>query len=187
MLVAKLFNSPFQFEKTGKKISVSNTYDIGYLFFAPMISDFVIWFDGQVKRNKMQNVWFCARDGYLIKKLYDELKKDETSVYFLTSRIAAIRAGMESERDIHYVAEMKYSGTVQEQLKERFGIAVQKAAGTTEDREECLMDYSQEILEEAFVNRKNYEIYISSLSVKEGEIAFLILWRRGRARCILAG
>ncbi|EOS69970.1 hypothetical protein C818_02133 [Lachnospiraceae bacterium MD308] len=182
MLVAKLFNSPFQFEKTGKKISVSNTYDIGYLFFAPMISDFVIWFDGQVKRNKMQNVWFCARDGYLIKKLYDELKKDETSVYFLTSRIAAIRAGMESERDIHYVAEMKYSGTVQEQLKERFGIAVQKAAGTTEDREECLMDYSQEILEEAFVNRKNYEIYISSLSVKEGEIAFFDFVAKGTSQ-----
>lgn len=182
MFVAKLFNSPFRFEKGEEKISVNNTYDIGYLFFAPMISDFVIWFEEQVRLNKLQNVWFCARDGYLIKRLYDDLKKDETSVYFLTSRIAAIRAGMESERDIRYVAEMKFSGTVSEQLKDRFGITVQKASGTADVREEDLMDHSQEILEKAFLHRKYYKTYISGLPVKDGAIAFFDFVAKGTSQ-----
>ena len=40
---------------------MNNAYDLGYLFFAPMISNFVIWFDEQVKCDHLQNIWFCAR------------------------------------------------------------------------------------------------------------------------------
>lgn len=181
MFMARLFNSPFQFETQERKISVKSAGDIGYLFFAPIISDFVIWFERQVKKYKLLNIWFCARDGFLIKKLYDELRNDNGSVYFLTSRTAAIRAGMEDEEDIRYVERMKFSGTLPEQLEERFGITVQKNRAGGSSRED-LLDYSQEILSRASVNRKNYKLYIAGIPVKEGAAAFFDFVAKGTSQ-----
>ena len=126
LFVAKIFNSPFQFETEDKRITISDAYDIGYLLCAPMISDFVLWFYNQIKEQKYENIWFSARDGYLIKKMYAYLmkqyKQEDKSVYFLVSRTAAVRAGMQNEDDIRYVDEMKFSGTLEENLKKRFGM-----------------------------------------------------------------
>ncbi len=181
MFTARLFNSPFQFEAKERKISVKNANDIGYLFFAPIISDFVIWFKKQIKEHGLHNVWFCARDGYLIKKLYDELDNDRKSVYFLTSRTAAIRAGMEDEEDIRYVANMKFSGTLREQLEERFGITVPEGS-IREDNGDDLLDYLQEILSKASVNRENYKKYIDGLPVEEGTVAFFDFVAKGTSQ-----
>lgn len=178
MFVSKIFNSPFQFESQERKLTVNNAYDIGYLFFAPMISDFVIWFEEQVRCYQLKNIWFCARDGYLIKKLYDELKGNESSVYFLTSRTAAIRAGIENEDDIRYVEEMKFSGTLKEQLKERFGISVN-------DERQGLLDYSREILDRAVVSRNGYKKYIDQLGMQDGDIAFFDFVAKGTSQMYL--
>lgn len=176
MFVSKIFNSPFQFETQERKVSVANPYDIGYFFFAPIITDFVLWYDEKVKSFHLQNIWFCARDGFLIKKMYDEMNKDTLSTYFLTSRTAAIRAGMENEEDIIYVEDMQFSGSLKEQLLERFGIFTQEDSIETN---ETLLDYSKEILSKAQTNRENYEIYISRLNTKEGDIAFFDFVAKG--------
>ncbi len=174
MLAARLFNSPFQFEEDGQKICVRRAHDLGYLFFAPMICDFVIWFERQVRMAKIPNVWFGARDGYLVKKLYDAWAGEASSVYFLTSRIAAIRAGVENESDIRYVGEMKFSGSLQQQILERFGITV--AAG---GEHQTLCDYKAQILQQTAIDRENYKRYIDTLEVREGPIAFFDFVAKG--------
>ena len=181
MFAARLFNSPFQFETEKKEIRVGHAYDIGYLFFAPVISDFVIWFDEQIKKNGIKNIWFGARDGYLIRKMYDEWKKDKSSVYFLISRTAAIRAGIENKEDIEYVGGMKFSGTFQEQMQKRFGIFLpeEKAEGN-------LCDYITEILESAEKNRKNYKRYIDGISKREGTVAFFDFVAKGTSQMYLS-
>lgn len=178
MFVANVFNDPFQFETEECRIGVHTAYDIGYVFFAPMICDFILWFRGQAEKYGLENILFCARDGYLVKQLYDELCNRISSVYFLTSRMAAIRAGMENEADIRYVGEMKFSGSLVQQLEERFGIQ------TDEDRERKsgrteLLDYKKEILERALVSRKNYLTYIGKLNLKQGETGFFDFVAKG--------
>lgn len=179
LFLSKLFNSPFQFETLERRIQVRTAYEIGFLFFAPIISDFIFWFDRQVQKNDLQNIWFCARDGYLIKKLYDELRKENPSIYFLTSRIAAIRAGIEEEEDIRYVEEMKFSGTLQEQVEKRFGISIDKKEKSNFDSRQGLLEYKKEILEKALASRKGYQAYINKLNRKEGEIAFFDFVAKG--------
>ena len=174
MLAANLFNSPFQFEEPERKIHVADAYDIGYLFLGPVITGFVIWLYRQMRQRGLKNIWFCARDGYLIKKLYDQLDTSANSVYFLTSRFAAIRAGIEDDGDIHYVESMRFSGSLQEQLRERFGISVEADAERGR-----LLDYREEILKAAEVNRKNYLTYLQNLETAEGEIAFCDFSARG--------
>lgn len=177
MFVANIFNSPFQFESEECQIAVSAAYDIGYIFFAPMICDFVLWFREQADKYQLENILFCARDGYLVKQLYDELCNQISSVYFLTSRMAAIRAGMESEEDIKYVESMKFSGSLFRQLEERFGIQVDTKK--QENVRTGLQDYQQEILKRAAINRKNYDTYIEQLDIKKGTTGFFDFVAKG--------
>lgn len=178
MFTAKIFNSPFQFETEECKISVDTAYDIGYVFFAPMISDFVLWFHEKVEEYGLQNILFCARDGYLLQKMYGELDPISSTVYFLTSRTAAIRAGMETREDIEYVGAMKFSGSLHKQLQERFGIVVDPETFRT-DPEPGLLDYEQEILEKAGRDRVRYQTYIEQLALKEGDSAFFDFVAKG--------
>lgn len=184
MFVSNIFNSPFQFENKDKKIEIKDAYDIGYLLFAPIISDFVLWFFERMKEQKFLNIWFSARDGYLIKKMYSHLlelcHREDSTVYFLVSRTAAIRAGVKDEEDIRYVDEMKFSGTLEECLKERFGIDANSVK--TEDilpDQSGLIKYKNVILANASREYENYHKYIGRLNIKEGDIAFFDFVAKG--------
>ncbi len=185
IFVSKILNSPFQFETDFRKISVSRAFDIGYLFFAPLITDFVIWFFRKVKQEQIHNVFFCARDGYLIKKLYDAISGSKESVYFLTSRTAAIRTGIEDEADLRYVENMNFSGTLEEQLRERFGIDVEGENKRTDQGSGGLLSYAKEILERVSINRRAYGTYIKGLRIKEGNIAFFDFVAKGTSQMYL--
>ncbi len=184
LFVAKLFNSPFQFETSDRRITINNAYDIGYLLFAPMITDFVIWFREEVQKRNINNIWFCARDGYLIKKLYEKLTGDNETTYFLTSRIAAIRAGTVDEKDISYVGKMRFSGTLSDQLYERYGIETSGSQPELDSRD-SLMDYSADILSKANICRQNYQKYIDKLEMKDGEIAFFDFVAKGTCQLFM--
>ena len=183
MLVARLFNNPFQFETEKRKVTLYDAIDIGYVCFAPMICDFVIWFQEQMKNNHIRNIWFGARDGYLIKKLYEIYCKDDTSVYFLTSRTAAIRAGIENEEDISYVQAMKFSGTLQEQMLTRLGIDISGDCQSNEKK--SLMDYADDILRQSEKNRQAYNAYVQKLNLKDGDIAFFDFVAKGTSQMFI--
>ncbi len=190
MFAARLFNSPFWFEKGDRQIGIADAYDIGYLICAPMICDFVLWFYGQTEERRLPNIWFGARDGYLIRRLYHRLakkrgKKDE-SVYFLTSRTAAVRAGVSDTDDIRYVDGMKFSGILEENLEERFGIrAGEVAPEDIVEGESGLLRYRKPILEKAETERRNYRNYIRGLDIREGGIAFFDFVARGTTQKFL--
>ena len=186
MFTAKLFNSPFQFETEASKISVIKAYDLGYLFFAPVITDFVLWFAHQMKEENIRNIWFGARDGYLIKKMYDLLVENSITKYFLTSRTAAVRAGMENEDDIRYVTDMKFSGSLQEQMADRFGIQINSAEFDT-NAEEDILQYSGLILEASRKMRENYKKYLRTLEPekKTDIIAFFDFVAKGTTQMFL--
>lgn len=190
MFISKIFNSPFQFETEDKSIRIADAYDIGYLLCAPMISDFVLWFQQMVKKQNLKNVWLSARDGYFIKKMYAYLLKlyqeEDESVYFFTSRIAAIRAGVQTKEDIKYVDEMKFSGAVEENLRKRFGIDVESI--TPEEileKETGLLKYQKVILEKAQIERENYQRYIEEITIREGKIAFFDFVAKGTCQMFL--
>ncbi len=175
LFVAGVFNSPFQFEKETKELAVRNIHDLGYLFMAPVISDFAVWFDRKIREKNISNIWLGTRDGYLIKKLYDMICPNNNAICFLTSRMAAIRAAVADMDDIAYVDSMKFRGSVQKQLKERFGIIVD---GEREG-EKTLGDYSDIIFKNASSNKRNYQAYINSLNIKKGDIAFFDFVAKG--------
>lgn len=172
MLAARLFNSPFAGESG---LSLNTAGDVGYVLFAPVITAFVLWLKDRVQKDNIGTVWFSARDGYLIKKLYDELTGTEDSVYFLTSRTAAIRAGMQTEADIRYVEEMRFGGSIRQLLKKRFNVDIDGEISPNLG----LLAFKKEILEKAETARKGYSAYLDTLPNAAGDIALFDFVARG--------
>lgn len=187
MFVASMFNSPFLFENEERRFIIPDAYDVGYLFCAPMITDFVQWFYRRINEEKISNVWLGARDGYLIQKMSKVLEPENDSVYFLASRMAAIRAGVVTADDIRYVDEMKYGGSLEENLLKRFGIdANELAADELDVQEKGLLRYKNAILSNAEQLRANYQKYIALQRVKNGEIAFFDFVAKGTVQLYLS-
>ena len=183
MFVANLFNSPFQFEDDEKRIHAEDAKDVGYLFCAPMIMDFTKWFEEESKDAGNTNRWLCARDGYLLKRLYEIMFPSQKAEYFYTSRISAIRAGVESIDDIEYVDGMKFSGECKENLKIRFGISAEVLdTADIDNGQEGLLKYSKAILDNSKRKQENNLKYIEKLDVQYGSISFFDFVAKGTSQ-----
>lgn len=66
----------------------SSYYNFGYQCFGPLLYGFVTWLRNDLKKKNFEQVFFMARDGYIMKKIYDELcdSSDVPSYYFEASR-----------------------------------------------------------------------------------------------------
>ena len=180
MFVANLFNSPFQFEDDEKRIHAEDAKDVGYLFCAPMIMDFTKWFEEESKDAGNTNRWLCARDGYLLKRLYEIMFPSQKAEYFYTSRISAIRAGVDSIADIEYVDGMKFSGECEENLKIRFGISADVLdTADIDNGQEGLLKYSKAILDNLKSKKENNLKYIDKLDAEDGSISLFDFVAKG--------
>ena len=183
MFVANLFNSPFQFEDDEKRIHAEDAKDVGYLFCAPVIMDFTKWFEEESKDAGNTNRWLCARDGYLLKRLYEIMFPSQKAEYFYTSRISAIRAGVESIADIEYVDGMKFSGECKENLKIRFGISAEVLdTADIDNGQEGLLKYSKTILDNLKSKKENNLKYIDKLDVQDGSISLFDFVAKGTSQ-----
>ncbi|MBQ8490582.1 MAG: HAD hydrolase-like protein [Pseudobutyrivibrio sp.] len=174
LALSKLFSNPFQFETSNKKISINNAKDIGYFICGPMVLDFAFWFEDKLRHIGAENALLCARDGYLLKKIFDRIDSEVNSVYFLTSRTSAIRAGIENEDDIAYVDSMKFFGTQEESMIARYGITLKND-----------VDRNITIINKAKLQRENYQKYISNLNLKDVPTAVFDFVAKGTTQLFL--
>ena len=174
--LSHIFNNPFWFEDKERRLVVYDAFDIGYLFCGPMITDFIYWIKHCVDKQGYEQILFGARDGYLVERLFKMLDSSKNSYYFLSSRTAAIRVGMDSQEDIDYVDSMKYFGLPEDALWVRFGIEVEDI--TTFDR-------SALILEKAKRQKENYHKYIDKLGIGSGKLAFFDFVAKGTTQMYL--
>lgn len=177
LFISRLFNDPFMFEKEDKSLTVSDAEDIGYLFCGPAITDFTVWLRERLREERFSQVLFSARDGFLVRKLYDLIDKKTKTYYFLTSRTAAIRAGVEDDEDIAYVDSMKYFGTDEESLLVRFGIKKNDLPEGT--------DKTTAILKKAKKAKENNKKYIEDLKIAADKAAFFDFVAKGTTQMYL--
>lgn len=176
MFIAYLLNSPFWFEDEVCRPMVEDAFGIGYLFCAPILTDFLFWIKRETEAKGYRQLLFCARDGYLPGRLFREISSYTNALYFLSSRAAAIRAGMENEEDIAYVDSMKYFGTQEESLKRRFGITVDDINN---------IERRKEILRKARTQREFYKKYIEKLDIQDANIAIFDFVAKGTMQMYL--
>ncbi len=128
LFAAKIFNSPFALKATDGKIVIDRFFDYGYLFFGPVIVEYLLWLIHQFIDDKPDKVLFFARDGYLLEKLYNKLIKRlgredlPEGIYFKTSRRLASVAGIHTSNDALNLLTHYFQGTPYSLLYNRFGV-----------------------------------------------------------------
>lgn len=165
LVIARLFNDPFVLDGRHGACPVDTVGDFAYFFVAPMITSFMGWLYRELKADRYNGILFAARDGFLIKDLYELLdrelgKGDEGYIpafYFLTSRAAASSASVTDEASLARVLDTyRYVGLEESaMLEKRFGIMDGNASPAN------LIRRTGEL-------RRNYLRYIDELGIKQG-------------------
>lgn len=74
------------------KLHITNAYQIGYCLFGELLSMYVAWLINKLRESQYDGILFLARDGFVIKQMYDKVRETEQSLpessYFLFSRSA---------------------------------------------------------------------------------------------------
>lgn len=178
MFVSRVFNCPFALANT--RLEIKEPEEMGYLLLAPIISQYCIWLYNTLMQKQESAILLGARDGYLLKRLLDELldrvgEDNLNTIYFLISRISAVNAGIACEQDIICLAERAFNGSLKEVLQTRFDLGQEKVKSIERDEAitvEAILKYKDAIIERASVNRENYLKYIDTLGLDRKKVAF---------------
>ena len=193
---AGIFNSPFALFQSKGKGSVSRAEDIGYLFLAPFVMDFMIWFVNRMKEDGMQWILFGARDGYLVDRLYRRILERPgmegypQGIYFPTSRLLCSMAGMFDIEDLKKELQKPFGGPVQKLLTERFLLREEQLLAdqgeAVENRESYVLRHSEKILARAAQIREQYQLYGRACGIGNYEkTAFFDFFASGTSQCRL--
>ena len=71
-------------------ITKSDNYKIGYEVFGPILYAYCDWLSTQIDKLSIKKLFFFSRDGYVLKKGVELLRKDVQSCYFYGSRRAIV-------------------------------------------------------------------------------------------------
>lgn len=74
-------------------------YDFGYSNFGPLLYGFCIWLKENVKKNDIDNIYFLARDGYIIKKAYEKIFGKQDNIYYLEASRRSLRVPYLSQKN----------------------------------------------------------------------------------------
>lgn len=74
-------------------------YDFGYSNFGPLLYGFCLWLKENVKKNDIDNIYFLARDGYIIKKAYEKIFGELDNIYYLEASRRSLRVPYLSQKN----------------------------------------------------------------------------------------
>ncbi|TEW52314.1 HAD family hydrolase [Psychromonas algicola] len=102
-------------------------YRLGFEACGPVLLGFTKWILEQAIRDGVEDLYFLARDGYLVKTIYDEISSNipnaPKSHYLLASRRCYSSASLETEQDILDSTSLAFSKVALHQIMEaRFDI-----------------------------------------------------------------
>lgn len=104
-LVSLIFNNPFSLYDTSGILYIKDCKTFAYMFFIPLIFAYMQKIEELINKRDYDGILFTARDGYLLKKIYDancmEMKEGSPrSYYLLISRLLAHKATIFQEKDV---------------------------------------------------------------------------------------
>ena len=102
-------------------------YRLGYEAGGPIFLAFVQWIVQSAKTDGLERLYFLARDGHVIKQVYDLAREGRsdlpTSHYLLASRRAFSTAALRTPHDIVDSLEMKFSSvSIRDFIWHRYGL-----------------------------------------------------------------
>ena len=127
-----LCRDPFSMKDGNGNYLFSDKFGFGYVVLGPVIFSYSLWLLKLAVRDKISKVLFLAREGYLLKKIFDMIQAHPDvqtargtsieSVYLLASRRATSVPAIIGVADALVLLKKPYCGTLHNLLECRFGI-----------------------------------------------------------------
>ena len=184
LTLRKLLDNPFAINKNMLAVRIKREEDFGYAVIGPVLLGYMNNLCRNIISQKASQVFFFAREGYLLKELFDIIKEkvavlsDAEGRYIQVSRRALSVASLKNKQDIEELLDITYSGSFHGLLHTRFGITDATASAEyvklpeeVEKVSVMLEPYQDEILQRAEEECRSYLNYYRSLqNKKEGRI-----------------
>ncbi|MGR7194928.1 rhamnan synthesis F family protein [Klebsiella aerogenes] len=111
------------------KLFSSNPYQIGYNLAGPLLTAFAEWLRGHASQAKIDDLYFLAREGKIIKEVYDlwcdGIQFAPKSHYLILSRRAVNVPNIKTLDDVLNIAKSTFfANTLEMFLRERYGLAL---------------------------------------------------------------
>lgn len=174
MIYARLFNDPFALHRGYGKLHAA-PYELGYGILGPLLTGYIHWLYGKLRKEPLDCILFISRDGYLVKKIYDLMRpldgEDDLpeAYYVMTSRSFSVFASLETDEDISYASDLPFQGTATEMLQKRFHLENAEILPFSQDVEKLpyIMKHKNLILSKAASARSRYLKYLSPLKLNQ--------------------
>ncbi len=141
---------------------MQSPYALGHALLGPILFEFSHWLKEKAEQMGMERIFFLARDGYLLEKMFRTIGSDVDTQYLLASRSVCVLATLETEMDIAEAVSMPFSGSAESMLRHRFQLSPEDIAGYEGGKEEIVARFGSRILEKASETRENYSRYLDT-------------------------
>lgn len=175
------YNNPFRKCMSNGKLVIEQVEEITRLFIAPVIYKYMLWLAQGVNANKDDFLIFPSRDGYLLQKIYNKIKKCypeldlPEAAYVYTSRRSAMVAAVKEENDIRKIADFIFTQDKVSLFRERFGLDISGEPGVEKySLDRLLEQYMEKLLGNCGSERENYRSYLEEFHLKDRKsVAFV--------------
>ncbi len=174
LCAVELFKNPFLM-KDRREDFYYDAYMFGYTIVAPAIVSFLCWLMQSLKNGNTDKVLFASRDGYLLKKIYDYVRKNDLdlpeSLYFYTSRKVSVMANMQSEAVIRMLTEMSKDLEPEVMMEKIFGLEKELIlpwSNRYANIYEYVWKHAVHISEKSKAIKKNYFKYMGKAGLEIG-------------------
>lgn len=139
VIISRVMNSPFKEGWQENRIAIDTEYEYGYAFCAALIVQFILWMASVLGREYYDKVLFASRDGYVLKKMYEMICDSDNqnclpdSIYFYTSRKAAVMTNIKNEAYINMIINISGDMLPESIMRERFGLRQEEIKEYDED------------------------------------------------------
>ncbi len=175
LVINRLFSDPFSEPLS----NIKSDEDYAYSFCAAYVARFVFWISETVEGADYRGILFSARDGFLIRQMYDILRQYSAashmapeSIYFYTSRKAAVAPCVKDEKYINTIIDI-YAGMDKEEMM-REGFLLEKSKvhpfdpGANEIWHLYIWEHLDAIRDRAAEAKRNYLKYMGNLRLAIG-------------------
>lgn len=173
------YNNPFGRYKVNGKLILNDRDKITKLFIAPIIFKFIVFLCQNIQKMKFDTIVFPSRDGYILQKLYELInlsfpdKAWAKSIYFYTSRRAALISAAQDTQDVLDIIKIDDARGLRKTIEMRFGVELDSDVELLQI-EDLTQEMLQKLLHKCQVERTAYMKYINQSGIcASNQIAFI--------------
>lgn len=162
-MIAELFNDPFALYLTCGIVHMADLQIVIKSFLVPVVVQYMQELYDVLRKQSYRGILFGARDGYLLKKVYElgiveKMENKPKAIYFYTSRKLAVKASMRTREDVdEFIEYLGNSVDPQDVFMNMFHIEER-----TTDTKQFISRHFETIKEQAETSRNYYHQYMEN-------------------------